>query len=113
WIEEQSKDNNLLKGAKRAERTKNSSVLSPKGKNKVGERKKQSADCRVVPRCSVRSPKVIEFKDAECQGRKEMKVTKRRLTEWFGDPDLLHRVILCSTFLATINTFLNILFSIE
>lgn len=33
-------------------------VLSPKGKNQVSERKKKSADSRVVPQCSVGRPKL-------------------------------------------------------
>uniref|UniRef100_M1DTK8 Uncharacterized protein n=1 Tax=Solanum tuberosum TaxID=4113 RepID=M1DTK8_SOLTU len=35
-----------------------SSVQSPEGKNQVGDERKQSADRRVVLRCSARSPKV-------------------------------------------------------
>uniref|UniRef100_M1D9T3 Uncharacterized protein n=1 Tax=Solanum tuberosum TaxID=4113 RepID=M1D9T3_SOLTU len=52
--------------------------------------------------------KVTDLEDAECQGRRTMEMTKGRLAEWFSEPDLLHRVTLRSTFLATINTFLNI-----
>ncbi|WMV41763.1 hypothetical protein MTR67_035148 [Solanum verrucosum] len=37
-----------------------------------------------------------------------MELTKGRITEWIGDPDLLHRLTHRSTFLVTINTFLNI-----
>ena len=81
---------------------------SPEGRNLVGDRKEQSVDHRVVPRCSERSPKVTDLEDVECQGERAMKETKGRLAEWFGEPDLLRRVTLRSTFLATINTFLNI-----
>ncbi|WMV41639.1 hypothetical protein MTR67_035024 [Solanum verrucosum] len=87
---------------------KKGNVPSPKGKNQIGERKEQSVDRRVVPRCSVGSHKVTYLEDDECQGRKAMEMTKGRLAEWFGEPDLLHRVTLRNTFLATINTFLNI-----
>jgi len=70
--------------------------------------KEQLADRRVVLRGSVRLPKVTDLEDAEFQGRREMEVTKGRLTEWFGMPDLLRQLTLCGTFLATINTFLII-----
>uniref|UniRef100_M1DLV9 Integrase core domain containing protein n=1 Tax=Solanum tuberosum TaxID=4113 RepID=M1DLV9_SOLTU len=64
---------------------------SPKGRNQVGDRKKKPADCRVVSRCSAGSSKGTDLEDVECQGRKAMKVTKARLTEWFGEPDLLRQ----------------------
>ncbi|WMV24592.1 hypothetical protein MTR67_017977 [Solanum verrucosum] len=97
-------------GAKRnkaAERTKKGSVPSPEGENQVGDRMEQSTSCRTVPRCSVRSPKVTEREDAEGQSKKVMELTKGRIAEWIGDPDLLRRMVLRSIFLATINTFLN------
>ncbi|WMV37310.1 hypothetical protein MTR67_030695, partial [Solanum verrucosum] len=100
-IEEQSKDTNLQKGTKRAERIK-------KRKNQVSERKEQSADRQVVPRCSVGSPKGTDHENVEGQGRKAMELTKGWIAEWIGEPDILRRVTLHSIFLATINTFLNI-----
>ena len=78
------------------------------GRNQAGDGKEQSANHRVVLRCSVGSPKVTDLEDVECQGRRAMEMTKGWITEWFGESDLLHRVTLRSTFLATINTFLNI-----
>uniref|UniRef100_M1DT91 Uncharacterized protein n=1 Tax=Solanum tuberosum TaxID=4113 RepID=M1DT91_SOLTU len=60
------------------------SVLSPEGENQVGERKKQSADHRVVLQCSVRSPKVTDLEDAEGQGKKTMELTKGQITELIG-----------------------------
>uniref|UniRef100_M1D8H0 Uncharacterized protein n=1 Tax=Solanum tuberosum TaxID=4113 RepID=M1D8H0_SOLTU len=59
------------------------------------------------PRCSARSPKVTELEDAEGQIKKAMELTKWQIKEWIGDPDLLRRIVLRSTFLETINTFLN------
>ncbi|WMV18740.1 hypothetical protein MTR67_012125 [Solanum verrucosum] len=56
-------DTNLQKGTKQA-KTRKKKVL---GENQVGERKKQWVNRRVVPRCSVRSPKVTDLKDAEGQ----------------------------------------------
>lgn len=38
------------------------------------------------------------------------KVNKGRLAGWFGEPDLILQVTLCSIFLTTINKFLNIKF---
>ncbi|KAH0723849.1 hypothetical protein KY290_006567 [Solanum tuberosum] len=99
WIEEECKDTNVQKGT---------NVPSSEGENQVGERKEQSADRRVVPRCSVGSSKVTDIEDAEGQDRKAMKLAKRHITEWIGEPDLLHRMTLHNIFLATINTFLNI-----
>uniref|UniRef100_M1C490 Meiosis-specific protein ASY3-like coiled-coil domain-containing protein n=1 Tax=Solanum tuberosum TaxID=4113 RepID=M1C490_SOLTU len=46
------------------------SVPSPEGKNQVGERKEQSTDRRMVPRCSVELPKVTDLEDVEGQGKK-------------------------------------------
>ncbi|WMV08124.1 hypothetical protein MTR67_001509 [Solanum verrucosum] len=60
------------------------SMPSPKGKNQVGERKKRSVDRRVVPQCSVESPKVIDLENAKGQVRNEMEITKRRIAEWLG-----------------------------
>uniref|UniRef100_M1DKU2 Putative plant transposon protein domain-containing protein n=1 Tax=Solanum tuberosum TaxID=4113 RepID=M1DKU2_SOLTU len=73
-----------------------SSVPSPEGKNQVGERKEKSADHRVVPRCSVGSPKITDLEDVEGQGREAIEVTKGRIAEWFGDPDILRRARLTS-----------------
>uniref|UniRef100_M1DDD3 Uncharacterized protein n=1 Tax=Solanum tuberosum TaxID=4113 RepID=M1DDD3_SOLTU len=77
WIEEQSKDTDLQKGTKQAERLK----ISKPGKNQLGERKEQSADRRVVPRCSVQSHKVTDLEDAEGQDREAMEMTKGRIVE--------------------------------
>uniref|UniRef100_M1DQJ8 Uncharacterized protein n=1 Tax=Solanum tuberosum TaxID=4113 RepID=M1DQJ8_SOLTU len=85
-----------------------SSVLSPEGKNQVGNEKEQSTDRRVIPRSQDRSPKVLDLEDAECQGKKAMEETKGRLAEWCDEPDLLRRMSFSSFFSATINTFLNI-----
>ncbi|KAG5630812.1 hypothetical protein H5410_002529, partial [Solanum commersonii] len=49
---------------------------------------------QMVPRCSARSPKVIELKDAEGQIKMEMELTKWQITEWIGDLDLLCRMYL-------------------
>uniref|UniRef100_M1DJN1 Uncharacterized protein n=1 Tax=Solanum tuberosum TaxID=4113 RepID=M1DJN1_SOLTU len=80
----------------------------PEGENQFGERKEQSACRRVVPRRIVRSPKVTALEDAEGQSKKALKLTKGRIAELIGDPDLLRRMVLPSIFLATINTFGNI-----
>lgn len=74
---------------------------NPEGENQVGERKEQSANRRVVPRCSVGSPKVTELEEAEGQDRKGKTLTKGRIAE----PDLLRRMVFHSIFLVTINTF--------
>uniref|UniRef100_M1A3C6 Polyprotein protein n=1 Tax=Solanum tuberosum TaxID=4113 RepID=M1A3C6_SOLTU len=58
----------------------------------------------MVPRCSAISPKVTEPEDAEGQSKKAMKLTKGRIAEWIGDPNLLRRMVLRSTFMITINT---------
>uniref|UniRef100_M1DIX5 Integrase core domain containing protein n=1 Tax=Solanum tuberosum TaxID=4113 RepID=M1DIX5_SOLTU len=67
-------------------------LTTSKRKNQVGERKEQSAVRRVVLRCSVGSPKVTDLEDAEGQSRRAMEMTKGRITEWFGELGLLHRV---------------------
>ncbi|WMV41175.1 hypothetical protein MTR67_034560 [Solanum verrucosum] len=72
------------------EGTKITCVPSPEGKNQVGQRKEQSANRRVVPRCSARPPKVTDLEDAEGQGKKAMELTKGRIAELIGEPDLLH-----------------------
>ncbi|WMV09744.1 hypothetical protein MTR67_003129, partial [Solanum verrucosum] len=77
WIEEQSKDTNLQKGTKRAERRKKRDVLSLEGESQAGERKEQLEDHRVVPRCSIKSPKVIDLEDSEGQCKKAMEWTKK------------------------------------
>uniref|UniRef100_M1DXG4 Uncharacterized protein n=1 Tax=Solanum tuberosum TaxID=4113 RepID=M1DXG4_SOLTU len=86
----------------------NSSVPSPKGQNQFDERKEQSACHLVVPRCSVGSPKLTEVEEVEGQSKKAKKLTKGRIADLIGEPDLLHRMALRSIFLATINTFSNI-----
>uniref|UniRef100_M1DN56 Uncharacterized protein n=1 Tax=Solanum tuberosum TaxID=4113 RepID=M1DN56_SOLTU len=78
------------------------------GMNQVGDEKEQLADRRVISRSQDRSPKVTKLEDVECQSEKAMEETKGRLTEWFGEPDLLRRMGFRSTFLATINRILNI-----
>ena len=64
-------------------------MLSPEGKDQVGDEKEQSACRRVFPRCSVGSPKVTELDDAEGQSNKAMELTKGRITESIGKLDLL------------------------
>ncbi|WMV13977.1 hypothetical protein MTR67_007362, partial [Solanum verrucosum] len=43
---------------------------------KLARERSKSADRRVVPRCSVGSPKVTDLEDAEGQCRRAMEVTK-------------------------------------
>ncbi|WMV09962.1 hypothetical protein MTR67_003347 [Solanum verrucosum] len=57
--------------------------------SQVGERNEQLTDRRVVPRCSVRSPKVTDLEDAEGQDKEAMKLAKGRIAEWIGELDLL------------------------
>ncbi|KAG5571119.1 hypothetical protein H5410_060885 [Solanum commersonii] len=66
-------DTNAQKGT-------SSSVPSHEGENQVGEKKEQSACRRVVPRCSVASPKVTELEDAEGQSKKAMELQKGRFS---------------------------------
>uniref|UniRef100_M1DCH2 Uncharacterized protein n=1 Tax=Solanum tuberosum TaxID=4113 RepID=M1DCH2_SOLTU len=101
WIEEQRLDTNLQNGTNEP---------SPEEENQVGKRKEQSACHRVVPQCSVGSPKVTELEDVEGQSKKAMELTKGTIADLFGEPNLLCRIALHSIFLATINTFLNIKF---
>ncbi|WMV25632.1 hypothetical protein MTR67_019017 [Solanum verrucosum] len=61
----------------------------PEGENQVGERKKQSLDRRVVPRCSVISPKFTDLEDIEGQGEKAMELTKGWIAELIHEPHLL------------------------
>ena len=77
---------------------------SPEGENQVGERNEQSVDRRVVPRCSVGSPKVTELEEAEGQGKKARTLNKG----WIAEPNLLRLMVFHNIYLATINTFLNI-----
>lgn len=74
------------------------SVLSLEGENQVGDKKEQSLSHRMVSQCSGISPKVTELEVAEGQSKKAMKLTKGRIAEWIGDPDLLRRMVLRSTF---------------
>ncbi|WMV37141.1 hypothetical protein MTR67_030526, partial [Solanum verrucosum] len=74
------------------------SVPSSEEENQVGERKEQSADCRVVPRCIVRSPKVTDLEDVKGQDRKAMKLAKGCIAEWIGEPDLLRGMALATHF---------------
>uniref|UniRef100_M1DKK7 Polyprotein protein n=1 Tax=Solanum tuberosum TaxID=4113 RepID=M1DKK7_SOLTU len=69
-----------------------SSVPSPEGENQVGDRNVQSACRRVVLRCSVGSPKVTELEDAEGHRKMAMKLTKGRIAELIGNPDILRRM---------------------
>ncbi|KAG5606062.1 hypothetical protein H5410_027554, partial [Solanum commersonii] len=88
-------------------------VSSLEGENQVGNRKEQLASRQTVLRCSAISPKVIELEVAEGQSKKVMELTKWWITEWIRDPNLLHRMVLRSTFLATINTLLNSYFQVR
>uniref|UniRef100_M1AU21 Extensin Ext1 n=1 Tax=Solanum tuberosum TaxID=4113 RepID=M1AU21_SOLTU len=74
-------------------------VPSPEGENQVGDRKEQSASRRTVPRCSAISPKVTKLEVLEGQSKKVMELTKLRIADPISDPDLLRRIVLCSTFL--------------
>uniref|UniRef100_M1DL74 Integrase core domain containing protein n=1 Tax=Solanum tuberosum TaxID=4113 RepID=M1DL74_SOLTU len=80
---------------------------SPEGENQVSYSKEKSACRKMVPRCSVRSPKVTEREDAEDQSKKAMELTKRWIAEWIGDPDLLRRLALRSIFLDMITRRAN------
>ncbi|WMV06856.1 hypothetical protein MTR67_000241, partial [Solanum verrucosum] len=64
-----------------------SRVLSCERDNLVGERKKQSACRRTVPRCSALSPKITKYEDAEGKSKTAMKMTKGRIADWIGDPE--------------------------
>uniref|UniRef100_M1DE16 Polyprotein protein n=1 Tax=Solanum tuberosum TaxID=4113 RepID=M1DE16_SOLTU len=59
------------------------------------------------------SRKVTKLEDTEGQSKNVIELTKGRIAELIGDPDLLRRMVLRIIFLATINTFLNIMFSIK
>ncbi|WMV25471.1 hypothetical protein MTR67_018856 [Solanum verrucosum] len=48
---------------KRGERRKKRDMPSPEEQNQVGKRKEQSVDRQVVPRCSIRSPKVTDLEE--------------------------------------------------
>ncbi|WMV08197.1 hypothetical protein MTR67_001582 [Solanum verrucosum] len=61
---------------KTAEKTKKRSVLSPEGKNQVGDEKEQSACCRTVPRSSTISLNDSERENAEGKSRKAMTRSK-------------------------------------
>jgi len=80
-------------------------VPSPEGENQVGDRKEQSVRRRTVPRCIAIPPKVTELEDAKGQSKKAIELSKGRIAEWISDPDLLRRMVHCSTLWATINTF--------
>ncbi|WP_205532554.1 hypothetical protein, partial [Pectobacterium brasiliense] len=75
----------------------------------VGDRREQSVSHRTGPRCSTSSPKVTELEFAEGQCRKAIQITKGRIADWIGDPDLLHRVILRSTLLDNYKYFFEFL----
>ncbi|WMV50336.1 hypothetical protein MTR67_043721 [Solanum verrucosum] len=100
-------DTNEQKGKRQLKEQRKSSVPSPEGENQVGHRNEQSTSGQMVPRCSTISPKVTELEDAEGKSKKAMELIKGRIAEWIGDPDLLRRMVLRSTFFATINTYLN------
>ncbi|WMV45308.1 hypothetical protein MTR67_038693 [Solanum verrucosum] len=102
-------DTNVQKGTKQLKERRKEGLPSPEGENQVGERKEQSTCHRVVSRCSVGSPKVIELEEAEGQRKKAMELNKGRITELIGEPDLLPRMVFHNIFLATVNTFSNIL----
>uniref|UniRef100_M1DNW1 Uncharacterized protein n=1 Tax=Solanum tuberosum TaxID=4113 RepID=M1DNW1_SOLTU len=58
-------------------------------------------------------PKVTELENVEGQTKKAMKLTKGRIAELIGDPNLLRLMALHNIFLVTINKFSNIMFSIK
>ncbi|WMV45600.1 hypothetical protein MTR67_038985, partial [Solanum verrucosum] len=70
------------------------SVPSPERENQVGDRKKQSARRRTVPRCIAITPKFTELEDAKGQSKKAMELTKGRIAKWIGNLDLLRRMVL-------------------
>uniref|UniRef100_M1BYY5 Uncharacterized protein n=1 Tax=Solanum tuberosum TaxID=4113 RepID=M1BYY5_SOLTU len=72
---------------------------SPEGENQACDRKEQSACRRSVLRCSVGSPEDTKLEDVEGQSKKVMELTKGRIAELIGDPDLLHRMILRNIYL--------------
>uniref|UniRef100_M1DPA4 Uncharacterized protein n=1 Tax=Solanum tuberosum TaxID=4113 RepID=M1DPA4_SOLTU len=58
-----------------------SSVLSPEGKDQVGDEREQSAHHQKVPRSNTISPNDSKCEDADGKSRKAMNQTKRRITE--------------------------------
>ncbi|WMV41597.1 hypothetical protein MTR67_034982, partial [Solanum verrucosum] len=62
-------------------------VLSPKRKDQISSKKKQSTCRRAVPRSSTIPPNDLGREDAEGKSRKAMKQTKGRIAECSGDPD--------------------------
>uniref|UniRef100_M1CDW3 Polyprotein protein n=1 Tax=Solanum tuberosum TaxID=4113 RepID=M1CDW3_SOLTU len=62
-------------------------VLSPEGKDQVGEKRDQSADRREVPRSSTMSPNDLEHRDAEGWCKPAMNYTKGLFTELIDDFD--------------------------
>ncbi|WMV41930.1 hypothetical protein MTR67_035315 [Solanum verrucosum] len=85
------------KGARKLKERRKKGVPNPERENQVGNRKKQSASHRTVLRCSAISPKVTELEDAKGKSKTAMKMTKGRIVDWVGNPDLLRRLDLRST----------------
>ncbi|KAG5606400.1 hypothetical protein H5410_027892, partial [Solanum commersonii] len=88
WIEERSMDTNEQKGTRQLKERRT------EGENQVGDRKEQLASRRTVLQCSARSPKVTELEDVEGKSKNAIELTKGRIIEWIGDPDLLRRMFL-------------------
>ncbi|WMV13625.1 hypothetical protein MTR67_007010 [Solanum verrucosum] len=96
-------------------------IISPKVlvcqalKEKIKSTRERSSRCVAewFHDAVIGSPKVIELEYAEGQIKKAMELTKGRIAELIGDPELLRRMDFRSIFLATINTFSNIMFSIK
>uniref|UniRef100_M1DHV1 Uncharacterized protein n=1 Tax=Solanum tuberosum TaxID=4113 RepID=M1DHV1_SOLTU len=102
-------DTNLQKERSELKERRNEGLVIAKSLWRVAEwppsrLKFQCACRRVVLRCSIGSPKVTELEDAEGQRKKAIDLTKGQIAK----PDLLRQMVLCSIFLATINTFSNI-----
>uniref|UniRef100_M1DXR1 Uncharacterized protein n=1 Tax=Solanum tuberosum TaxID=4113 RepID=M1DXR1_SOLTU len=53
-------------------------------------------------------PKLQNLRMLKAKAKRAMEMTKGRIAELIGEPDLLRQVAIRSTFLATINTVLNI-----
>uniref|UniRef100_M1DX45 Uncharacterized protein n=1 Tax=Solanum tuberosum TaxID=4113 RepID=M1DX45_SOLTU len=60
-------------------------VLSPEGKDQVGEKREKSAHRGEVTRSSTMSPNDPEHDDAEEWCKTSMNYTKRRIAELIGD----------------------------
>uniref|UniRef100_M1DR89 Uncharacterized protein n=1 Tax=Solanum tuberosum TaxID=4113 RepID=M1DR89_SOLTU len=62
-------------------------VLSPEGKDQVGENREQSAHHREVPQSSTMSPNDPEHDNAEGWCKTAVKYTEKQIAELIGDSD--------------------------